>query len=323
MPLVRHPENPILTRADIPTFAPHLVDVSSVFNPGAVRFRDRILLLLRVQNRGRETFLLRAESDDGVRFLVRDREIVLDGIERVPGPVFHVYDPRITPLEGAYFVTVALDTTAGCRVGVARTEDFESFEFLGSAGDDDQRNGVLFPARIGGRYAMLTRPNRAARAGAPTTGETITLVVSDDLRRWDVVADVAHGRPHYWDEWIGPGPPPLRTRDGWLLAYHGVATHFAGVNIYQAGLMLLGLVDPSRVLARTRWNCLEPREPYECTGQVPNVVFPSGWVAEKEDAEGFVLPESRVLLYYGAADTCVGLATATVGEMLAACRAGA
>jgi beta-1,4-mannooligosaccharide/beta-1,4-mannosyl-N-acetylglucosamine phosphorylase len=322
MPLVRHPQNPILSRADIPAAGAHLVDVSSVFNPGAARCGGRVVLLLRVQNRGRETFLVPAESDDGVRFRVRDRELVLDGLDCVPGPVFHVYDPRITPLEGAFFITVALDTAAGCRIGLARTIDFESYEFLGLAGDEDERNGVLFPARIGGRYAMLTRPNRSARVGGPRTGETITLAISDDLRRWETVDEVAHGRPHYWDEWIGPGPPPLRTREGWLLAYHGVATHFAGANIYQVGLMLLELADPSRVLARTRWNCLEPREPYECIGQVPNVVFPSGWVAEPEDEEGFVPAESRVLLYYGAADTCVGLATATVGEMLAACRAG-
>ncbi len=322
MPLTRHPQNPILTREQIPATRPHLSDVSAVFNPGAVRFCDRIVLLLRVQNRGRETFLVPAESDDGARVRVRDREIVLDGIERLPGPVFHVYDPRITRLEGAYYITVALDTAAGCRIGIARTLDFESFEFLGLAGDEDQRNGVLLSARIGGCFAMLTRPNRAARAGAPPTGNTIALVISDDLRRWETVAEVARGRPHYWDEWIGPGPPPLRTREGWLLAYHGVATHFAGVNIYQAGLMLLDLEYPSKVLARTRWNCLEPREPYECVGQVPNVVFPSGWVAESEDVDGFIPAESRVLLYYGAADTCVGLATATVEEMLAACRAG-
>lgn len=322
MPFVRHPDSPILGRADVPATLARLRDVSSVFNPGAVRFHERTVLLLRVQNRGRETFLVRADSEDGVHFRVREREIVLAGIERLPGEIFHVYDPRITPLEGSFFITVALDTDAGCRTGLARTDDFERFEFIGLAGDGEQRNAVLLSRRIHGRFAMLTRPNLAARAGAPLTGEVITLAVSDDLLRWETTAEVARGRPHYWDEWIGPGPPPLRTREGWLLAYHGVATHFASANIYQAGLMLLDLDDPSRVLARTRWNCLEPREPWECTGQVPNVVFPSGWVAEEEDDEGFVPASAVVRLYYGAADTCVGLATATVGEMIAACREG-
>jgi beta-1,4-mannooligosaccharide/beta-1,4-mannosyl-N-acetylglucosamine phosphorylase len=76
------------------------------------------------------------------------------------------------------------------------------------------------------------------------------------------------------------------------------------------------------VLARTRYNLLEPRESYEVCGQVPNVVFPSGWIVERADRDGFALPESPVRVYYGAADTCVGLATTTIGEILAECREG-
>jgi beta-1,4-mannooligosaccharide/beta-1,4-mannosyl-N-acetylglucosamine phosphorylase len=102
-----------------------------------------------------------------------------------------------------------------------------------------------------------------------------------------------------------------------------VATHFASVNLYQAGLLLLDLRDPSRVLARTRYNLLEPRAPYELTGQVPNVIFPSGWHVGAFDGEGFACAESPVFLYYGAADTVVGLATSTIGALLAACREGA
>jgi beta-1,4-mannooligosaccharide/beta-1,4-mannosyl-N-acetylglucosamine phosphorylase len=148
----------------------------------------------------------------------------------------------------------------------------------------------------------------------------IELAESEDLLRWRRVGDVLAGRPHYWDELIGSGPPPIKTRAGWLHIYHGVATHFHSANIYQAGVALLDLADPSRLLARSRNNILEPREPYELSGQVPNVVFPSGAVVETHDAEGFAPPESRVFVYYGAADTCVGLAETTVGELLAACR---
>ena len=130
------------------------------------------------------------------------------------------------------------------------------------------------------------------------------------------------GRLHFWDELIGPGPPPVKTRDGWLLIYHGIATHLAGACIYQAGAALLDLEDPTRVLARTRDNILEPRELWETTGQVPNVVFPSGIVVENHNDEGFAEPDSRTLVYYGAADTCVGVATTTVAELIAACREG-
>jgi beta-1,4-mannooligosaccharide/beta-1,4-mannosyl-N-acetylglucosamine phosphorylase len=133
------------------------------------------------------------------------------------------------------------------------------------------------------------------------------------------VGSVLKGRPHYWDERIGSGPPPVKTREGWLHLYHGIATHFGSVNIYQAGACLLDLEDPSRVLARGSKNILEPREGYELVGQVPNVVFPSGMVVEGSEGDGFASKESRVLVYYGAADTCIGLATTTVGELIQAC----
>jgi predicted GH43/DUF377 family glycosyl hydrolase len=109
------------------------------------------------------------------------------------------------------------------------------------------------------------------------------------------------------------------TEEGWLLIYHGVATHFASSNIYQAGAVLLDRDDPSQVLARTRNNILEPRDPWELTGQVPNVVFPSGLIVDTYDESGNATRSAGVTLYYGAADTCVCSATSTVGELLDAC----
>jgi beta-1,4-mannooligosaccharide/beta-1,4-mannosyl-N-acetylglucosamine phosphorylase len=181
------------------------------------------------------------------------------------------------------------------------------------------RNGVLFPEKIGGRYLRLERPNRSRFDSGVTSGTTIVLAESEDLVRWTEVAPVMQGRPHYWDELIGSGPPPLKTRDGWLHVYHGIATHGAGGLIYQAGACLLDLDDPSRVLARGRDNILEPRELYETVGQVPNVVFPTGLVADVDD-DGFAPPEHEARLYYGAADTVVATATTTVGGLLDACR---
>lgn len=314
----RHPGNPILTRADVPDVPPLLTDATSVFNPGAVRAGDRTVLMLRVQARSRETFLMVAESADGVRFAVRPGIVELRGIDKLKERVYHVYDPRITRLEGAYYVMFAMDTDGGCGLGLARTEDFRDFEFLGVVSNGDVRNGVLFPEKVGGAYLRLERPNRARLAGGPTTGSEIWLAESDDLLRWRARGPVMAGRFHYWDEYIGSGPPPVKTRRGWLHVYHGVATHFGSASIYQAGVVLLDLADPSRVLGRSRGNVLEPREPYELSGQVPNVVFPSGMVVEKTDAEGYALPSSPVRVYYGAADTAIGLAETTVAELLAA-----
>jgi len=116
-------------------------------------------------------------------------------------------------------------------------------------------------------------------------------------------------------------PTPVKTRAGWLALYHGVATHFASANIYQAGVMLLDLQNPCKLLARSRYNILEPRESWELTGQVPNVVFPSGLVVEAYDDQGFARFDSPFRLYYGAADTAVGLVTGRVADLIEAATA--
>jgi beta-1,4-mannooligosaccharide/beta-1,4-mannosyl-N-acetylglucosamine phosphorylase len=316
----RWPKNPILTRADIPDLPPALTDVTSVFNPGAVMFDGQVLLMLRVQNRGRETHFLTARSDDGVTFDVSRSPVHFRGIESVRETIYHCYDARITCLEGRYLLMFAMDMETGCRLALAETRDFESFDFLGICSENDNRNGVLFPERIGGRYLRLDRPNQVQLEGGPVTGSAICLSESEDLLHWRTVAPLLEGRFHYWDELIGAGPPPIKTRDGWLCIYHGVATHFASSNIYQAGVFLLDLHDPSKLIARGRYNILEPREPYELTGQVPNVVFPSGAIVRRTDSEGFALPDSEVLVYYGAADTVVGLAVASVEDLLLSAR---
>ena len=116
------------------------------------------------------------------------------------------------------------------------------------------------------------------------------------IRRFNEMETVPliEGRFHYWDEFIGSGPPPVKTRQGWLHIYHGVAGHFGSSNIYQAGVMLLDLNDPSKVLARSWCNILEPRELFELTGQVPNVVFPSGMIVKDFDAK---VMQNRIAKY--------------------------
>ncbi len=318
--LKRHAANPILTRNDIPDLPPHLVDVSSVFNPGAIKFNDQYILLLRVQNRGRETFTLKATSQDGVRFTVEKNPVKFEGIEKIKEKIYHVYDPRLTMLDGVCYIMFAMDMDDGCKLGLARTRNFETFEFMDMVGTGDVRNGVLFPEKVGGKYLRLERPNRQALSGGIMTGTEIWLSSSDDLLHWKEEGPVMSGRFHYWDETIGSGPPPIKTREGWLHIYHGVAHHFGSASIYQAGAVLLDLKDPRKVLARTRQNILEPRELYELTGQVPNVVFPSGLICETYDAQGFALPEAEIKVYYGAADTVVGLAVGRVKEVIDWCK---
>lgn len=317
-PLVRSSDNPIITTMDVPAIPPDIVDPSSVFNPGAARWGDRYMLMLRVQTRGRRTHLVMAESDNGREFSVWPEAVHLPGLDQLEETIYHVYDPRITALEDEFIVMFAADTATGCRLGTARTRDFRQFELVGLGNHPDVRNGVVFPGRFGGRYLRLDRPNRPAATGEPASGDEIVLSESFDLLEWKALGTVMRGRPRYWDERIGAGPPPVRTRHGWLLVYHGVATHFGSANIYQAGVALLDLDDPSRLIGRSRNNVLEPRTLYEMVGQVPNVVFPSGMIVDNCDADGCALDESPVRVYYGAADTSVCLATGTVGGLLSA-----
>ncbi|MBI5060384.1 glycoside hydrolase family 130 protein [candidate division KSB1 bacterium] len=315
--LLRAAANPILTRRDIPPLTPDLADVSAVFNPGAIRLGDETLLLLRVQNRGRETSFMIARSTDGERFTVDRERVRIIGLEQVSTPIYHVYDARLTQIDGVLYAMVAIDMEDGCKLGLLKSRTPHEYEFVGLVSADDNRNGVLFPERIDGKYLRLDRPNRVQLAGGPVSGNAIWLSESADLAGWKPVTSLIAGRFHYWDELVGAGPPPIRTRHGWLCIYHGVATHFASSNIYQAGVFVLDLADPTQVVARSRCNILEPRESYELTGQVPNVVFPSGAVVPGAQ-DGVAEVDDLVFVYYGAADTVVGLATATVGSLLRA-----
>lgn len=219
--LKRNFNNPIITREDIPAINPALTDVSSVFNPGAVKFNDKYILLLRVQNRGRETFIIKAESGNGIDFEVDNKLVEFGGLGNIKEKIYHIYDARITRIGNEYYIMFAMDMEEGCRLGLAKTHDFIAYEFLGIVSEEDTRNGVVFPEKIGGKYLRFDRPNKVKLDQGPTSGNTIFLSESDDLLNWNPVKPVMEGRFRYWDENIGSGPPPVKTREGWLHVYHG------------------------------------------------------------------------------------------------------
>jgi beta-1,4-mannooligosaccharide/beta-1,4-mannosyl-N-acetylglucosamine phosphorylase len=315
--LRRYVNNPLIRSTDIPNIPPNIIDTTSVFNPGVIKFNDKILLMLRLQNRARETFFVMAESKDGIEFDIANKIIEWEGLEKVKEKIYHIYDPRITQLGKEYYIMFAMDIESGCFLGLGRTTDFKKFEFLGIVSKEDNRNGVLFPEKFDGKYLRLDRPNINQLTDGPLTGSEIWLSESDDLLEWQPVNKIISGRNHYWDELIGAGPPPVKTTKGWLCVYHGIAMHYQP--IYQAGVMLLDLNDPSKVISRGRFNILEPRELYETVGQVPNVIFPTGIIVDNFDKNGFAKMESEAKLYYGAADTVIGLATSTIEELIEQC----
>jgi predicted GH43/DUF377 family glycosyl hydrolase len=300
----RYEGNPILIPEDVP------YPVATVHNAGATRLGDgRTVMLFRAHRRNGRSVIGKAESDDGFRFRV-DAEPFL-----VPAPdgvfaeyeEFGVEDPRICALEGAYWITYSAYSRHGVRIGLARTTDFRSLERVALITECDTRNVVLFPEKIDGRYARLQRPH------TEISPWSIWIAYSPDLVHWGAARVVMKPVPYHWDEMkIGPGPTPIRTDQGWLHIYHGVFQTMNGA-MYRLGAALHDLADPSRVVGVADEWILEPRDPWERTGYVPNVVFSCGAVAE---------PDGELKLYWGAADTVMCAGTARVADLVELCKTG-
>ncbi|MFO7287484.1 MAG: glycosidase, partial [Gammaproteobacteria bacterium] len=192
----------------------------------------------------------------------------------------------------------------GPLVSLAATEDFKSFERLGAVMTPEDKDAALFPERIGGRWALIHRP---VPAGALSLGAHIWISFSPDLKHWgdhEILLRARQGG--WWDaNKIGLSPPPLKTDEGWLICYHGVRTTAAGC-LYRLGLALLDLEDPRKVIRRSSEWVFAPRESYERAGDVSDVVFPCGWT----------LVDGEIRMYYGCADTSIGLATANLSDLL-------
>jgi predicted GH43/DUF377 family glycosyl hydrolase len=294
----RNAANPVLTAADWP------YEVNTVFNPAVARVDGEVLLLARVEDRAGLSHLAVATSVDGVanwqidpaRALMPDLESEAErhGIE----------DPRITRVGDEWLIVYTGFSSSGPLVCLAATTDFRDYERRGVILSPEDKDAALFPERIGEHYALIHRPVTASGDRAD-----IWLSWSPDLIHWAAQGILlAAGEGASWEaRKIGLGPPPLRTPDGWLIAYHGVKTTASGA-IYRIGLALLGLESPDRVLARTRGWVFGPQAPYERSGDVNNVVFPCGWLLDDDG--------DTIQMYYGAADTSICLATASLAALL-------
>lgn len=304
--VVRHPGNPILEGSAFPERS----GIVRVFNSGIIRFRDRYVMACRAEDRALRNYIWLADSQDGVHFAPRPRPVQVpdsdpDFAEYTAGMY---YDPRITEIEGQFYLMHAAHSGHGCRLSLLKTADFESFEWLGFVSETDNRNGVLFPEKIGGAYARLDRPNTGDSFG------DMWVSYSPDLVHWGRSRCVLRNAQVRW-AWskIGPGAVPIRTPRGWLVIFHGVRTQCKAHYVYQLGVCLLDLDDPSKVLALAPEAILEPERTYELVGQTPSVVFTCGAVVEADGS---------IKLYYGGADTVMCLATTSVSQLLQACGSG-
>jgi beta-1,4-mannooligosaccharide/beta-1,4-mannosyl-N-acetylglucosamine phosphorylase len=205
-------------------------------------------------------------------------------------------------IEDRYYVTWC-NGYHGPTIGIGYTYDFETFHFLENALLPYNRNGVLFPRKISGKYAMLSRPSDRGH----TPFGDIFLSRSPDMLHWGEHRFVMSPREAWEQTKIGAGPIPIETPEGWLLIYHGVLTSCNGY-VYSFGAVLLDLDEPWKVIHRARPYLLSPQRLYECVGDVPNVVFPCATLYDP--------PTGRLALYYGGADTVTALAFAYLGELV-------
>ncbi len=312
----RYPGNPVLCAKDVP------YEALLIFNAGVTCYQGRYVMVFR-DDYGRDpstphpqhTDLGLAFSQDGLTwevqpgfcFSLHDDEIIRG------------YDPRLTVIEGRCYMAFAADTLHGVRGGIAVTEDFAHFEIL-SLSVPDNRNLVLFPERINGKYARLERPFPVYGRGGLDRFD-LWYGDSPDLRYWGNshlvlgVEDVP-----FANDKIGPGAPPVKTSVGWLTVFHAVdrdpsrgknGWEDAWQKRYTAGIMLLDLDDPTRVVGMSKLPLMVPEAPYEVEGGFRNhIIFPGGMILEDS---------GEVKIYYGAADTVECLATADVGDLIALC----
>ncbi len=296
----RHKLNPILTAADWP------YPVNSVFNPGATLLPDgTTLLLCRVEDRRGHSHLCAARSANGLDgWQVDPAPTLAAEPENFPEEIWGLEDPRITYLSELqkYAVVYTAYTRDGPGVALALTEDFHNFERYGVIVPPEDKDAALLPRRVGGLWALIHRPVSFSRAN-------MWISYSPDLRHWGSHKMILKARKGAW--WdankIGLSPPPIETPQGWLMIYHGVRETASG-HTYRLGLALFDLNTPEHCLKRSSGWVFGPEESYEQRGDVANVVFPCGFT---------IAPDGDTLhMYYGAADSTVALATASIHAML-------
>ena len=292
----RWKENPVLSLEDIPFHC------NTVFNGTPVKFGDEYLLLLRIEGQQGYSFFALARSRDGFHFDVEDRPVLLPAKKGIFGiyEARGIEDPRATFIQGSYYIMYTAYSGHGPRIALAKTDDFCTFERIALISEPGNKDGVLFPEKINNRYVRLDRPIGLGIG-------SIWISYSNDLYSWGHSKVLISPRPGYWDSYrVGASVPPIRTNRGWLEIYHGVQMTSAGP-IYRAGTVLLDLKDPSLVIGRSSAPLLAPRENYERIGDVGNVVFACGAIVESD---------GEVKMYYGAADTCLCVASARLEDIM-------
>ena len=293
--LWRSAKNPIITRAAVP-------GANSIFNSAVVPYKAGFAGVFRCDNTARDMQIHAGRSQDGINWEIKPNRIQFKCEDNELGRFDYGYDPRVCWLEDRYYITWC-NGYHGPTIGVGYTYDFKVFYQIENAFLPYNRNGVLFPRRINGKYAMFSRPSDNGH----TAFGDIFYSESPDMIHWGHHRHVMSPVGGWQSTKVGAGPTPIETSEGWLLFYHGVLTSCNGY-VYSFGAALLDLEQPWKIIYRTRPYLLNPREYYECVGDVPDVAFPC--------AALFDPPSGKIAIYYGGADTVTCLAFTKFDEIM-------
>lgn len=322
---------PVLTAAHTPVFwrydldeasNPHLMErigVNAVLNSGAIKWHGKYLLVARVEGSDRKSFFAVAESPNGVdNFRFWDYPVTMpdDTI-----PATNIYDMRLTAHEDGWIYgifcaerrneAVPSDLSAAtATAAIARTKDFKNWERLPDLKTrSQQRNVVLHPEFVDGKYALYTRPQDSFIDTG--SGGGIGWALIDDITHAEVVSEKIIDARHYHtikEVKNGEGPHPIKTPKGWLHLAHGVRNCACGLR-YVLYMYMTALDDPTRVVASPAGYFMAP-EGEERVGDVSNVLFSNGWIADED---------GTVFIYYASSDTRMHVATSTVDKLVDYC----
>ncbi len=294
----RFSENPIIGRYQTAIS-------NSIFNSAVVPFDDGYAGVFRCDDRSIRMNIFVGFSKDGINWHIEDTPIQMVSGNTDLLESEYKYDPRVVFIEDRYWVTWC-NGYHGPTIGIAYTFDFKTFYQCENAFLPFNRNGVLFPKKINGKYVMLSRPSDNGH----TPFGDIYLSQSPDMKYWGEHRIVMKVTPFPESAWqctkIGAGPVPILTKEGWLLFYHGVIHTCNGFR-YSMGAAILDERQPDKVKYRSRPYLLAPAAPYELMGDVPNVVFPCASIYDEA---------GRIAIYYGAADTVTCLAFGYIDEII-------
>ncbi|HET55101.1 MAG TPA: glycosidase [Ignavibacteria bacterium] len=300
MKIIRYKSNPVLTKENV------LFKVNSIFNPGAVKYKGKYLLVCRVEMpNGRSSFVL-AESNDGYAFKVHEKPFLTpeDHKDCFDYVEWGIEDLRVTSLNGKYYLTYTGYSKYMPLVILAETTDFKEVKIHGPITEPSNKDCSLFPGKINGYYWKVDRPSAENR-------RDIWISRSPDLIHWGGYKVLMQPEEGSWEQdKIGASSNPIKTDKGWLMLYHGVRG-FGISSLYKLGVVLLDLNEPWKVIGKSLEPILSPETEYERVGDVNNVVFSNGWIVEDDGS---------VKIYYSGADTNICVAETSINYLISVCR---